>query len=131
MQEIICHVLKVDICIDGMRVIMDIYCVGSYHILRQSCHILMEGEGKMKKQGEGGRVRMRKKREKAEWLCFILISWWNIRNYFTWRLGTQAVVIVIGILADLFSQKKKITYIKNNCSFFFFWNTKSKLSRKN
>lgn len=66
MQEIICHVLKVDICIDDMRVIMDIYCVGSYHILRQSCHILMEGEGKMKKQGEGGRVRMRKKREKAE-----------------------------------------------------------------
>lgn len=56
-----------------MRVIVGIYCVGSYHRLRQSCVTYVwkkeererEGEiegGEEETKGEGGRVRMRRER---------------------------------------------------------------------
>lgn len=47
-----------------MRVIVDIYCVGSYHILRQSYVTSYGRRGEDEEtKGEGGRVRMKKKRE--------------------------------------------------------------------
>lgn len=56
-----------------MRVVVGIYCVGSYHRLRQSCVTYVwkkeererEGEiggGEEETKGEGGRVRMRRER---------------------------------------------------------------------